>query len=585
MTRRETILGCGIALTFTLLCIANVLLLPPYEGFDESAHYSYISILADRHVIPDFRYTPLDATVDTDLLGLPRPYILSWAKGGITYSEFFNTGVPLEREKALRGLWQDRQGSVSYIPGRAPNWEGQHPPLYYLVMIVPYRLARSWAPGMRLLFLRLFSVALACGSLVFWFLSIKLLPSSSSRRFLLLGGLVITFFPSLWYDLARLGNDSLAALLFAATFYFLLLTYINRQRHLSDFIGLSLTLGLGLLTKVFFLPLLIGATLYSLWMGQRVSNIGFRPLLLRVSLLVGGAVLLAGWWFWFCYARYGTVMINEEKYILQQIATPSRPHLTSVQFFVQMTRALGAFVTTFLWCGTWSWVRPPVYLYGCFLPLCALTLWGLISFIRVKGQATNKQIVAIAAFLLVPLLLGLLCYIYLRIKFTGVGKGTGTNGYYLFTEWPTIGLWFVFSFKAKQAIPQKIALFFSFALISFFDIAGWWRSALLYSGLVEVQKVGLRLTTRGFVPPTTGNIALVLNRLRTLSFPDGATLFYVTAFLVRSALAFGTIFFLSSPFQMLSPEINDPSRGEKTKAQVAHSQSYAAVALPRKTQH
>src|SRR5690349_2999045 len=83
----------------------------------------------------------------------------------------------------VRRLWQDPQGVASYVPGRAPNWEGQHPPLYYLVMIVPYRLARAWSPGMRLLFLRLFSVALACGSLVFWFKSNKLFGSESSRRF------------------------------------------------------------------------------------------------------------------------------------------------------------------------------------------------------------------------------------------------------------------------------------------------------------------------------------------------------------------------------------------------------------------
>jgi len=573
MTRSENILGGGIILTFTFLCIANVLLLPPYEGFDETAHYSYISILADRHAIPDFRHTPMDATVGNDLLGLPLPYTYSGANGGITYSKFFNTGFPLEREKAVRGLWQDPQGVASYVPGRGANWEGQHPPLYYLVMIVPYRLARTWPPGMRLLFLRLFSVALACGSLVFWFKSIKLFRSSSSRRFLLLAGLVITFFPSLWYDLARLGNDSLVALLFAGSFYFLLSTYINGQRHVSDFIGLSLTLGLGLLTKLFFLPLLIGAVLYSLWIGVRVSKIGLRPLLFRVSLLAGGALLLAGWWFWFCYFRYGMAMTSHEAYIFRQIGHPPGDQLTSVQFFVEMTRALGGFVTTFLWCGTWSWVRPPVSLYACFLPPCPLPLWGHTSYIRVQGQTTNNQIVAIAVFFLVPLLLGFVCHMYLRVKFTGVGKGT--EGYYLFAVWPIIGLCFVFSFEAKETIAQKIALLSAFALVSFFDAAGWWRSALVYSGLVEVEKAGLRLSSRGFVLPTIGNIALVLDRLRTLAFPHGAMLLYVMALLVRSALAVGTIFFLSSPFEMLSPEINEPSQGRKVKnAASLTNQSY-----------
>ncbi len=39
MTRDEKIFGAGIMLIFTLLGTANVLLLPPYEGFDETGHY------------------------------------------------------------------------------------------------------------------------------------------------------------------------------------------------------------------------------------------------------------------------------------------------------------------------------------------------------------------------------------------------------------------------------------------------------------------------------------------------------------------------------------------------------------------
>jgi len=66
MTRDETILSKGIMFVFKSLCIANVLLLPPYEGFDETTNYSYISILSDRHEIPDFHRTLLDAAVEND---------------------------------------------------------------------------------------------------------------------------------------------------------------------------------------------------------------------------------------------------------------------------------------------------------------------------------------------------------------------------------------------------------------------------------------------------------------------------------------------------------------------------------------
>ena len=548
MTRDEKIFGAGIMLIFTLLGTANVLLLPPYEGFDETGHYSYISILADRHEIPDFRLTPLDATVENDRWGLPRPYTATppfEANGGLTYSEFFNNDADVERETAVSRLWQKPREKVFYRPGHGANWEGQHPPLYYLVMILPYRLASARPPGVRLLFLRLFSVALACGSLVFWLKAIKLFQSSSSRQLLLLAGLAVVFLPSLFYDLARIGNDSLTALLFAGAFYFLLSTYVNEQRRVRDFVGLAITLGLGLLAKLFFLPLLAGAILFSLWLGLQVTKLGLRPLLFRIMLLVGGPLLLAGWWFGLCYFRYGAAITSSEIYLFQQIADPPGDQLTSIEFFVKMIRAMMAFVATFLWCGTWSWVRPPVYLYASFIPLFTLIIWGLISLVRGHGETDTRQIIVLALFLLVPLLLGFVYHMYLRVKFTGIGMGTG--GYYLFFAWPIIGIWFAFSFEAKKTVPLKIAVLSAFALITFFEISGWWRSALVYSGIVE--KVGTMKTGIGFLTPTVDNVALVLDRLRALAFPQGAVILYVIAFLLRSALAVWAIFFLPSSSQ------------------------------------
>jgi predicted membrane protein DUF2142 len=341
MAKEEKIFSTGVMLTFTLVCIANVLLLPPYEGFDETAHYSYISILSDRSEVPDFRRTPLDKTVEEDRQGLPRPYnsIPPFEKnGGITYSEFFNGGDPLTRAAAARKLWQEPQTAAWYTPGPGTNWQGQHPPLYYLLMLLPYRLARAWPPGLRLLFLRLFSVALACGSLVFWLKAVKFSQCPEVRRLLLLTGLVITFFPSLWYDLARLGNDSLAALLFAASFYFLLSTTVNQHNRLGDFVGLAVTLGLGLLTKLFFLPLTIGAIFVSLRSMLGDGHLDLRAVLSRTGVLVVVPLLLAGWWFAFCYVRYGVAVTSHETYLFQHIVDPPGNHLTGEQFLIEMMR-------------------------------------------------------------------------------------------------------------------------------------------------------------------------------------------------------------------------------------------------------
>jgi hypothetical protein len=101
----------------------------------------------------------------------------------------------------------------------------------------------------------------------------------------------------------------------------------------------------------------------------------------------------------------------------------------------------------------------------------------------------------------------------------------------------------------------KIAVLSTFILVSFFEIAGWWRLALVYSGILE--KVGTINTGIGFLSPTIGNVALVLDRLRALAFPQGAVILYAIAFGLRSVLSVWTIFFLQfSPLGMCSLDIS-----------------------------
>jgi hypothetical protein len=393
---------------------------------------------------------------------------------------------------------------------------------------------------MRLLFLRLFSVALACGSLVFWFKTVKILHAPDSRRLLLLAGLATIFFPSFFYDLARVGNDSLAALLFAGSYYYFLSTYINKQARLSDFAGLALTLGLGVLVKLFFVPILVGTIIFSLWFGVRISKLTLRPVLLRLSLLVGVPLLLAGWWFGFCYVRYGMMITSVEAYMFQHMESPPGDHLTSMEFVVAMFRAFGGFVTTFLWSGSWSWVRPPLYLFVCFVPLLALSSWRLMAVARGPSQMARRQIMVAGLFLLVPLLLGFVFHMYLRVKLSGIGMGTG--GYYLFFAWPVVGIWFGLSFDAQGSFPLKVFALSAFMLVSLFELVGWWTLAQVYSGIVE--KVGDIKTGIGYLTPTMGNVALVFDRLRALAFPEVAVILYLGAVVLRSALGVWIIFFL-----------------------------------------
>ncbi len=259
---REFSMAAGMAVAFLSLMLANTLMLPPYEGFDENGHYSYISFLADRHGIPDFRSTEFDFASSENADHMPRRYSATppfEKNGGKTYADFFNRMPDSERAEIAVWFWHPPRQLAEYAPQEGTtNWIGQHPPLYYALMTLPYRATRWLSPGGRLLLLRLCSVALACGSFVFWFLSLRLFESPVARRMILLGGIAVLFFPSCWFDLGRLGNDSLVALLSSSLFYFALCAYKNHHRRLRDHLAIAIVLGLGLLTKAFFIPFYLG---------------------------------------------------------------------------------------------------------------------------------------------------------------------------------------------------------------------------------------------------------------------------------------------------------------------------------------
>src|SRR5512140_2551788 len=71
---REKRMAAATCVAFVSCCLAYTLALPPYEGFDEDGHYSYIAVLADRGQVPDFRSTPLDQAVSNSVDHLPRRY-------------------------------------------------------------------------------------------------------------------------------------------------------------------------------------------------------------------------------------------------------------------------------------------------------------------------------------------------------------------------------------------------------------------------------------------------------------------------------------------------------------------------------
>lgn len=526
-----TLWGWGVAASFLLLCIAHVLILPPYEGFDETAHYSYISYLSDVGEIPNFRSTPLDATTEQDRRGLPRPYssVPPFERnGGITYADFF-TKIPVEqRRTALERFWGAPENEVRYEPGRGINWEGQHPPLYYLSMVPCYRLARALSPSARILTLRLYTVGIVAISLLFWWKTVTMLRATTMKGPVVLGGVAILFFPSLFYDLARIGNDSMAAAAFSALLYFLLRTYVDRQRGMANFIGLGLSLGLGILTKMYFVPLAVGVVAVTIWLRSR-TKIRWGALAARLGATLAIAAALGSAWLVFCYRTYGQVIGRREVHEIHPIyQSPGETHAW-LHFIFQWFRSAAAFVATFLWSGTWSWVHIPLWCYMAFAPFFALLALQAWRRTRVTGNTEEKDLLTMILLLIGPVFVGFAYHMSMVVISTG--HGSRTAGYYLFFAWPALAIVFSHVLVTDRGRGWSVATLIALGVLLLFEAYGWWYSMQVYSGIVV--KVGTSKTGIGYVPPTIGNISLVLSRLDELVYPLGAVVCYGFATLIR----------------------------------------------------
>lgn len=246
LLRTRLRLGVAALLAFSLMTgLAQVFLLPPWEGFDEPAHFSYIQQLTETHRWPKHG-DGLAADFEGYAKLAPMPYGLAF--GHVNYYGFFG-GSPVAIEAVRKAIHSPGENPRGWRSCAIPNWEAQHPPLYYLLLAPFYLLARGWSLLHQLMFLRAVSYSVAWLALCMVAIAgVDFEPAGS-----LAPALWPYLFPMWFPEMARLGNDSLVAFLAAAA-WLASRRVLARKDRLPDYAALGSLCGLGLLTKATFFP-------------------------------------------------------------------------------------------------------------------------------------------------------------------------------------------------------------------------------------------------------------------------------------------------------------------------------------------
>jgi hypothetical protein len=338
--------------------------LPLWEGYDEWAHFSVVRMVAHGDLLPS-RDAAIPADVDASLRAVPVPWELRYLPAPAHTHD--GPGAP--------GAWP-----------RLTAYEALQPPLYYWLMAPLLRIFGAASLATQVMALRLAAVLLASLSipLIFRIARVVGVPEMCAA--------VAAVMPGFAFDVARVANDCLAVLLFTA-----LLLLVVRRAH---WLAAGIVLGLGLLTKAYFLAALV----LVFWMPRAV--------------LAG--VAISGWW----YARNlwttGTLAGLSESVMLRHTSlldmlrrVPSVPWRTAVD----------SILLSHIYFGGWSSLTVRSWMYHVFyLVILVAAIGGVWAIWR---NAALRPLAAVyAAFWLAQLYNVLLIY---------TTKGVPTSmGWYLY---------------------------------------------------------------------------------------------------------------------------------------------------------
>lgn len=507
-----------ILAVLALAGLGHVALLPPFEGFDETAHYSSLRQVADTGSIPVYGAAFLDRAV-TGYQG-PAPYgslAPPFDQDPRVYRRFFDRP---DLVAGFRPAYRAAAPRPGFQPSQAPNWQAQHPPLYYLALAPLTRATDGLPLVTQLLVLRLASGALALGGIALAMLAWRR-HAAAATGFALYPLVLPMVFP----EFMRLGNDSLCLLLAGGLAWLLAgWTPPGRRRLLAA----GAVLGLGLLTKAFFLPVTAGV---AAWLLLRRRRAGAAAAGLDLACLLVPALALGAGWYLHRLAAYGVLTGGDDE-IRLAAQGGLLANLAARGSLYAVARGLAATAASWSWAGTWSLTRLPVLLH---LPLLALAGWLAAAFLARQRRLPIDDPGWLGVLLAAAFGAGLLDHVLIGVALNGNGN---TPGWYLhiLLPWtaPALGVAARVILADRRRRPLLLGLL---AYAAVFQLMALWSEAALYAGCaVKGDDKVFRFDGPAFCLDRVPEIA---GRLDLLAWPGLAAAGFAGAIAAAAWLAWG----------------------------------------------
>ena len=462
-------------LTLFLIGLGYLAILPSFEGFDENAHYSSIRQIAGTGTIPIYGASFLDKEVIHYQGPFPYNSLTPPFDEGMTYSKFFARPDLVEHYQLA---YRQPSAGTTYHPSQEQNWQAQHPPTYYILLAPIEKITEHFPFVTRIFLLRLASFMLALAGVALGLLACRdsntpLNADPSVVGFMLYPLILPMFFP----EFTRIGNDSLCLFLVGAI-AFVFSKWLKDESNKNLSLAIGFLLGIGLLTKAFFLLVMAALGLFlmvRIFFGkhQPISDVKHWRNLLLIFI---PAVLLGGGWYVYKFVAFGTLTGSADSI-----------HLANQGGFIAnieenfslyaVIRGLVVIPVSYSWGGTWSLTRLPELLH---LPLLGLAAWGFVTFVLQLKHRPLTDLAWLPVMLFGVFFVGLLYHVIISVAINGNGN---TPGWYLhiLMPWvaPALGIGLYSLLQNPRTKPFLIGLLLYAAL---FQLTALWSQFALFTG-------------------------------------------------------------------------------------------------------
>ena len=374
--------------------------LPIWEGYDEPIHFAFVQYLEMTHRLP-LPSTPVSREVQSSMHLLPLPWTLGlhpYPQPILTHDEFWKLDIQKRDHLGQEFRRIPKEWARDPATELITNYEAQQPPLYYAVLALPLRLTADLTLPSRVLVLRLLSVVIASFLVpVGYFASRKILRNERAA----LGIVALaTVMPELMINISRVANESLAITLFTLLVY-LTMKVVECPEHFRYLPIVGVVLGLGLLTKAYFLTALPALFVIMVACCWRWPN-HWKRLTLLSGLGMGAAVAVGGVWYWRAHRMMGSW---SGLYSDAAIGGVSKWTLLRQIFHVNWKSAVISVLLSHVWYGAWSFLRVSNIVYLAFGAVILLAAAGTLKLLvklwinpHVEEEPFRKYLLVLTCF-------------------------------------------------------------------------------------------------------------------------------------------------------------------------------------------